>query len=115
MKTISRARRHTRITRNLKGTSDKPRLVIFRSNKHISAQLIDDAAQKTLLSFSTLSKEFTLKPTSNKTAAKAAGKIIAEKALKLGIKNICFDRAGYLYHGRVKEFAQGAREGGLKF
>ena len=125
MKQIGRARRHKRVTKKLKGTAKRPRLVIFRSKKHIRAQLIDDCKHATLATSSTLGKGFValgskqegktgLKP-STKEGAKAIGKDLAEKALKLGIKTASFDRAGYKYHGRVKSLADGAREGGLKF
>ncbi|MCM8832232.1 MAG: 50S ribosomal protein L18 [Candidatus Omnitrophica bacterium] len=117
MSIILRKKRHLRIRKHLKGTQEKPRLVVFRSNKHIYAQLIDDEKAITITSCSTLSKEFKalgLKST-NKEAAYQVGKLIAKKILDLGIKEVCFDRAGYKYHGRVKALAEGAREGGLKF
>ncbi len=117
MKKIARVRRHKRIKKKMKGSQARPRLVVFRSKKHIYAQLINDAVQKSILSCSTLSKEFKTKgiKTSDKEAAKELGKLVASKALKLGIQNVCFDSAGYSYHGRVEGLAQGAREGGLKF
>lgn len=109
--------RHKRVRKRLKGTSERPRLCVFRSNKHISAQIIDDDKGHTLVSASTLSKEFkalNIKST-NCDAAYNVGKILAEKAKKLGITKVCFDRGGYKYHGRVKKLAEGAREGGLVF
>jgi large subunit ribosomal protein L18 len=117
MKQPGREGRHKRVTDKLQGTATKPRLVVFRSKKHIYAQLINDADDKAIAGLSTLSKEFKAKniKSSNKEAAKEIGKLIAEKALALGIKEVCFDRAGYLYHGRVEALSQGAREGGLKF
>lgn len=123
IKNIRRKRRHKRVTKKVRGSKLKPRLVVFRSNKHIYAQLVDDTAQKVITGVSTLSKEFsTLKKkedgkvkTGTKEAAYQVGKIIAQRALSLGIKTICFDRGGYKYHGRVESLAQGAREGGLKF
>jgi large subunit ribosomal protein L18 len=117
MKTIGRTRRHKRITKKMKGSAAKPRLVAFRSQKHMYAQLINDQEQKVLTVCTTVSKDFKglkLKST-NKDAAKEIGKSIAKKALDLGIKEICFDRAGYKYHGRIKALADGVREGGLKF
>ncbi len=124
MKISGRKRRHKRITATLKGDKERPRLVVFRSKKHIYAQLVDDQAQATLTSSSTLSKEFpsrekkSLPPSAssaNKEAAKELGRLIAKKGLGLGIKKVSFDRSGYKYHGRVKAVAEGAREGGLKF
>lgn len=117
MKVPGRNKRHKRITKKLKGIEGKPRLVIFRSKKHIYAQLINDEAVKVVTGCSTLSGEFKSKnmKSGNKEAAKEIGKIIAQKALKLGIKEVCFDRAGYRYHGRIEALSQGAREGGLKF
>jgi large subunit ribosomal protein L18 len=117
MKKIARARRHKRITKKMKGNESRPRLVVFRSKKHLYAQLVNDVIQKSIVSCSTLSKEFKAKgiKTTNKEAAKELGKFVAAKALKLGVKNVCFDSGGYKYHGRVESLAEGAREGGLKF
>ncbi len=117
MQKIGRERRHKRITKKLKGSKERPRLVVFRSKKHIYAQLVNDAAQKVITGCSTLSKEFKDKKikSSNREAAKEVGKILSSKALGLGIKTISFDRGGYKYHGRVKSLADGTREGGLKF
>lgn len=94
-----------------------PRLVVFRSHKHMSAQIIDDYSQKVIMGMTTLSKDFkTVKiKTSDKNAAKEIGKLFAQKVISSGIKAVCFDRAGYKYHGRVKSFAEGAKEAGLKF
>lgn len=116
MKTIGRVRRHTRIARKMEGSATKPRMVVFRSKKHMYVQMIDDASRKVVATCSTLSKEFKEKKikTTNKEAAKQVGLLIAIAAAKLGIKDACFDRAGYKYHGRVKALADGAREGGLK-
>ena len=99
-----RVARHKRIRKNLTGTPEKPRLCVFRSNKNISVQIIDDVNGVTLASAST-----------NKDAAKAVGEAIAKRALAKGIEEVTFDRGGFLYHGRVKELADGAREAGLKF
>ena len=109
-------RRKTRVRSKFKD-SGKVRLTVFRSNKNIHAQIIDDASGKTLASASTISKSLkgNLKVTSNKEAAKQVGKAIAEDAKKAGIKEVIFDRGSFRYHGRVKELAEGAREGGLKF
>lgn len=117
MKQVARKRRHKRVTKKLKGTKDRPRLTVFRSGKNISAQLVNDENHSTITSYSTFAKDFKDKKikSSDKDAAKQIGKVISEKALKLGVKTICFDRGGYKYHGRVKSLADGAREGGLKF
>ena len=114
-----RKRRHKKVRAKIFGTSKVPRLCIFKSNKYIYIQLIDDQKGKTVLS----SNDLKLKKTKTKTSsysgkvslAREVGKIIAEKAVKKGIKEIVFDRSGYKYHGRVKALAEGAREGGLKF
>ncbi len=109
-----RLRIKRRIRKNVSGTAAFPRLSVFRSNKEITAQLINDADGTTLVAASSRSKE--LKATGAKAdMAKAVGVLIAEKALKAGIEKCAFDRNGYLYHGRVKSLAEGAREGGLKF
>lgn len=117
MKKIGREHRHKRITKKTQGLSQRPRLVIFRSKRHIYAQLIDDSQDKVITGCSTLSKVFKSKglKTSDKGAAKEIGKLIATQAVELGIKAVSFDRGGYKYHGRVESLAQGAREGGLKF
>lgn len=105
---------HKRIRKSIKGTSNRPRLNVYRSNKEIYGQLIDDVAGKTLLAVSTKSPD--LECSGNKVEqAKIVGKTLAEKAQGLSIEGVVFDRGGYLYHGRVKAFADGAREGGLKF
>lgn len=102
------------IRKNLSGSTERPRLSVFRSNKGIYAQIIDDVTGKTLVSASSLSKEFNT--TGNKSEQSVAvGKLVAEKAVAAGIKDVVFDRNGYLYHGRVKSLAEGAREGGLNF
>ncbi|MCI7146324.1 MAG: 50S ribosomal protein L18 [Clostridiales bacterium] len=109
--------RHERIRRHISGTPEMPRLCVFRSNKNISAQIIDDVNGVTLASASTIDKELKadIKYGGNKEAAKAVGEAIAKRALAKGIEKVCFDRGGFLYHGRVKELADGAREAGLKF
>lgn len=112
-----RIKRHARIRKKITGTSIKPRLVVFKSLNHIYAELVDDVKRVTLASASTLSKEFkgTLKNTGNIEAAKKVGELIAKKAIEAGIKEIVFDRGGYIYHGRVKAVAEASREKGLKF
>lgn len=129
--------RHKRIRKKISGTKDKPRLCVFRSNKHIYAQIIDDTSHHTLASVSTLCKEFKTmikdrtsdnsgdKPLKNSLSqdskthlndtAYLIGKLIAERAKKIGISQVCFDRGGYKYHGKVKNLSNGCREGGLIF
>ena len=109
-----RLKRHKRVRAKISGTAQKPRLAVYRSNANISAQIIDDVKGVTLVSASTLEKSFE-GIGSNKAAAREIGKVIAERAAAKGITEIVFDRGGYLYHGRVSELADGAREGGLKF
>lgn len=105
-----------RIRRSINGTQSNPRLSIFRSNKEIYAQIVNDVDGKTLAAASSRDKEVASAASENKIEqASLVGKAIAEKALQAGIENISFDRGGYLYHGRVKSLAEGAREGGLKF
>ena len=112
-----RLRRHARVRKHVSGTAARPRLCVFRSSSKIYAQIIDDTAAKTLVSASSLDKEIkaNLKNGGNKEAAKEVGMQIAKKALDKGIKQVVFDRGGYIYHGRVAELAAGAREGGLDF
>ena len=107
--------RHERIRKNIFGTKEIPRLCVFRSNKEIYVQVIDDENKNTIVSASSLEPELKLKNGSNKDAAKAVGKLIAEKAKKNKIKKVVFDRGGYLYHGRVQALAESARENGLEF
>lgn len=115
-RTVARAKRVRRIRKKIKGTSERPRLRVFKSNKHIYAQIIDDIAGNTLVAMSTLDKEFDLgEEKGKKGAAKVVGVKIAEKAKAAGIDEVVFDRGGYIYHGRVKSLSEGAREGGLKF
>jgi large subunit ribosomal protein L18 len=116
-KNSKRRRRHNRVRNKVFGDSGKPRLCVFRSNRNIYCQIIDDETQRTLASASTKEKEVRegLSRAANKEAAREIGKRIAMKAKALGIERVCFDRAGYEYHGRIKELAEGAREGGLGF
>ncbi|MCK4917758.1 MAG: 50S ribosomal protein L18 [Candidatus Omnitrophica bacterium] len=117
MKKIGRDRRHKRIAKTVRGTGERPRMVVFRSKKNILVQLVDDSIQKVIVGFSTLGKDFKGKniKSSDINGAKEIGKMMASKAVELGFKNVCFDRGGYKYHGRVKSLAEGAREGGLLF
>ena len=118
IKAQARIKKKKRIHKKIRGTSAKPRLVVFRSARHIYAQLVDDSSEKTLTGVSTLTTELQadLKIAKNKTEkAKIIGSRIAEKAKELKISEVVFDRGGYLYHGRVKAVAEGAREGGLNF
>lgn len=112
---VARLRRHARVRKNISGTAERPRLNVFRSSKHIYAQIIDDVTGTTLVSASSLEKAFTEGNGGNCDAAKVVGKMVAEKALEKGIKAVVFDRGGYIYHGRVAALAEGAREAGLEF
>jgi large subunit ribosomal protein L18 len=107
-------RRHRRVRRRILGTAERPRLVVFRSNKGISAQLVDDVDRKTIVSATWLSLPKSFKGTKTDQAAEV-GKRLAASAEKAGIKAVVFDRGGYLFHGRVKALADAAREGGLRF
>jgi len=110
-----RTRLRNRIRKTITGTAQRPRLAVFRSNKEIYAQLIDDVSGKTITAASSRDKDIDASKVNKTEAAKLVGKAIAEKAQKEGVETISFDRGGYLYHGRVKSLAEGAREGGLKF
>lgn len=114
-KNAVRKKRHARVRAKLSGTEARPRLNVFRSNKHIYAQLIDDVNGVTLASASTLDKELNLESTGNIEAAQKVGELVAKRAVEKGIKSVVFDRGGYLYHGRVKALAEAARENGLEF
>ena len=116
-KAASRLRRKRSIRKKISGTAERPRLSVFRSNKHIYAQVIDDVTGKTLASISTESPSVREEITDKKKteAAQLVGQKIAEKCKELSIENVIFDRNGFIYHGRVKAVAEGAREGGLKF
>ena len=109
-----RIKRHKRVRAKISGTPERPRLNVFRSEKNIYAQIIDDVAGNTLVAASSLDKEIEGNG-GNKAAARAVGKLVAERAKAKGIDVVVFDRGGYLYHGRVAELAEGAREGGLEF
>lgn len=110
----ARLNRHRRVRGKIQGTAARPRLDVFRSNSNIYAQVIDDVKGVTIVAASSNEKDFGSYG-GNKEAAKKVGNMIAERALKQGISEVVFDRGGYIYHGRVKELAEGAREGGLKF
>ena len=112
-----RKRKHVRVRKKISGTADCPRLCVYRSNSHIYAQIIDDEAGKTLVSASSLDKDIKgeISNGSNIQAASAVGKLVAERAAAKEIKDVVFDRGGYLYHGRVQALAEAAREAGLNF
>ena len=111
----NRIARHERVRRKISGTTSLPRLSVYRSNSHIYAQVIDDQNGVTVVSASSLDKDLALDVKSNKDAAKAVGAAVAKKALDKGIEEVVFDRGGHIYHGRIKELADAAREAGLKF
>ena len=112
-----REEKHRRMRRHIIGTPERPRMAVFRSNNHMYVQIIDDVAQTTLVSASTLQKDVKekLEKTNDVAAAAYLGTVIAKRALEKGIDTVVFDRGGYLYHGRVRSLAEGAREGGLNF
>ena len=111
----ARSARHARVRNKVTGTSNVPRLNVFRSNSNIFAQIIDDEASKTLVSASSIDKELKLENGGNVEAAKKVGELLAKRAKKAKISKVVFDRGGYLYHGRVKALADAARENGLEF
>ena len=110
-----RLRRHRRVRKKVRGTSERPRLAVFRSNNHITAQIIDDVAARTLAAASTTEADLRSGATGNREAAKKIGTLIAERAKAAGISKVVFDRGGFMYHGRVAAVADAAREGGLEF
>lgn len=116
-KALAREKRHYRLRNTLSGTTECPRLCVFRSNKHIYAQVVDDSAQKTICAASTKEAAVIegLKTTSDIEAAKKVGEAVAKKALQQGITSVVFDRGGYIYHGKVQALADAAREAGLQF
>lgn len=112
----SRLRRHRRVRKKIHGTAQRPRLAVYRSNKHLVAQLIDDDSGRTVVSASSLEAEFRGKQVGgNVAAAKAVGGLVAQRAKQAGISKVVFDRGGFLYHGRIAALAEAAREGGLEF
>ena len=112
---VARLKRHKRVRAQISGTQARPRLCVFRSSKNIYVQLIDDVAGKTLAAAASNEKDFGMHGGNAEAAAKIGKLLIAERAIAAGIENVVFDRGGYLYHGRIKALADGAREGGLKF
>jgi large subunit ribosomal protein L18 len=114
-KQVARGRRHYRVRKKVAGTTARPRLAVFRSNKHIVAQVIDDSTGRTLAAASTLEKDQRGGATGNKAAATAVGRLVAERAQAAGVSDVVFDRGGFLYHGRVAAVADAAREAGLRF
>ena len=114
---VARMKRHYRIRNKINGTAQKPRLAVFRSNKHMYAQIIDDVCGNTLVAASTMESEIasTFEFTSTVAAAEAVGTAIAKKAIEKGITEVVFDRGGFVYHGKIKTLAEAAREAGLKF
>lgn len=113
----ARAKRHRRVRGRVSGTAARPRLSVFRSQRHIYAQLIDDSRGSTIAAATSLDPELrsTFAKGTDQTAARAVGRLLAERALANGVEKVAFDRGGYLYHGRVRALAEGAREGGLQF
>ena len=116
-KNAKRLQRHKRVRKKISGTTQRPRLCVFRSSNNIYAQIIDDTNRVTLAAASSLEAEVkgAVNHTGNKEAARKVGELIAKKAVEKGITEVVFDRGGYLYHGRIQELAEGAREAGLKF
>ena len=117
LSTVARGRRRERVRRRVRGTDDRPRLSVFRSDRHIYAQVVVDSTGKTVIAVSTLTPELRgqLKKTADVNAAKQVGLLAARRCLEKGISRVVFDRNGFLYHGRVRAVAEGAREGGLQF
>ena len=118
-RSLARKKRHRRMRKNLSGTPEKLRLTVFKSNKYVYAQLVDDTKGHTIVSASTMEaglvKDNELKSTSNIEAAKVVGSVLAKRAIEKGIETIVFDRSGYVYHGKIQALADAAREAGLKF
>ncbi len=111
----ARSRRHHRVRKKVVGTSERPRLAVFRSNKHITAQVIDDVRGHTIAAASTTEADLRTTATGNKSAAATVGRLVAERAAAAGVTRVVFDRGGFLYHGRVAALADSAREAGLEF
>ncbi len=114
-KRVSRIRRHARVRKHVRGSAERPRLAVFRSNRHISAQVIDDRSGRTLAAASTHEASLRSGATSNKDAAAQVGQLVAERAKAAGVDKVVFDRGGFLYHGRVAAVADAARAAGLEF
>ena len=113
-KVTARQRRHRRVRKRVRGTAERPRLAVFRSNRHITAQVIDDVAGRTLAAASTVEADLRSGPTGNKDAATKVGRLVAERARSAGVTRVVFDRGGFRYHGRVAAVAEAAREAGLE-
>ncbi len=113
-KVLARERRHRRVRKRVRGTAERPRLAVFRSNRHITAQVIDDVAGRTLAAASTVERDLRSGSTGNKDAATTVGRLVAERAQAAGVTRVVFDRGGFLYHGRVAAVADAAREAGLE-
>ena len=113
-KVLARQRRHRRVRKRVRGTAERPRLAVFRSNRHITAQVIDDVAGRTLAAASTVERDLRSGPTGNKDSATTVGRLVAERARAAGVTRVVFDRGGFLYHGRVAAVAEAAREAGLE-
>jgi large subunit ribosomal protein L18 len=111
----ARVRRHHRVRKKVQGTAERPRLAVFRSNKHITAQVIDDRTGRTLAAASTVEADLRTGATGNKDAATSVGRLVAERAKAAGVSQVVFDRGGFLYHGRIAAVADAAREAGLEF
>ena len=109
-----RARRHRRVRKKVSGTGERPRLAVYRSNKHMVAQVIDDQAGRTIAAASTVEPQLRSGPTGNRAGAAAVGRLVAERARAAGVDRVVFDRGGFLYHGRVAAVADAAREAGLE-
>ncbi|MBV8161686.1 MAG: 50S ribosomal protein L18 [Acidimicrobiia bacterium] len=114
-KQVARQHRHRRVRKRVTGTAERPRLAVFRSNKHISAQVIDDVGGRTLAAAGTVEGDLRGSATGNKDAAATVGRLVAERAKEAGVGRVVFDRGGFLYHGRVAALADAAREAGLEF
>jgi large subunit ribosomal protein L18 len=113
-KALARERRHRRVRKRVRGTAERPRLAVFRSNRHVTAQVIDDVAGRTLAAASTVEADLRAGPTGNTSAAANVGRLVAERAKAAGVERVVFDRGGFLYHGRVAAVADAAREAGLE-
>ena len=114
-KQVARQRRHHRVRKLVRGTAERPRLAVHRSNRHIVAQVIDDMSGRTVAAASTVEADLRSGPTGNKEAAAKVGRLVAERARAAGVSKVVFDRGGFLYHGRVAAVADAAREAGLEF
>jgi large subunit ribosomal protein L18 len=116
-KQVGRTRRHYRVRKKVAGTAARPRLAVFRSNRHITAQVIDDRTGRTIAAASTVEKDLRTgqSPTANKSAATTVGRLVGERAKAAGVTQVVFDRGGFLYHGRVAAVAEAARKAGLEF